>query len=263
MTTPEKSRNTLVLSFLSLRRVLGVLGMGLPFLLYLGGLAIYGVPLLSSVSAYYHSPARDILVGTLCAIGVFLLCYRGFEPLPGERLTDRRVSFVAGLGALGVAFLPTRRTCPEEELVCAVLPCRPVCGHEGACPDIRLSSLWSDLACTENTLWALHVVATVLFLGALAVMALVNFRRTGPLAPSPDKIRRNRVYALCGTSILVFGVLAGWASFMDEDSFYGLANPVFWFEAGAVFFFGVAWFVKGEVLENLPRLGAWFGPEAE
>ena len=37
-----------------------------------------------SMSAYYHTGMRDIFVGTLCAIGVFLLIYGLWYPLQGN-----------------------------------------------------------------------------------------------------------------------------------------------------------------------------------
>jgi len=47
-----------------------------------------------SISSYYYTDMRDVLVGSLCAIGVFLWSYRGYDD-PDPRLqfaTDNRAS---------------------------------------------------------------------------------------------------------------------------------------------------------------------------
>ena len=35
--------------------------------------------MLESISSYYHSVMRDIFVGSLCAVGTFLISYRGYD----------------------------------------------------------------------------------------------------------------------------------------------------------------------------------------
>ncbi|MFJ8627957.1 hypothetical protein ACIRD3_34675 [Kitasatospora sp. NPDC093550] len=53
-----------------------------------------------SMSAAYYSDTRNVFVGALCALGVFLICYR-FDR------RDDRWSTLAGLFAVGVALCPT------------------------------------------------------------------------------------------------------------------------------------------------------------
>ncbi|WP_354644501.1 hypothetical protein [Kitasatospora camelliae] len=53
-----------------------------------------------SMSGAYYTSTRNILVGSLCALGVFLICYR-FDR------RDDRWSTAAGVFALGVALFPT------------------------------------------------------------------------------------------------------------------------------------------------------------
>ncbi len=68
-----------------------------------------------SISHSYHTPMGDILVGTLCAIGIFLFSYKDFNPeeyLSGSAAAfwtgywDRWWSRAAGIGAIGVALFP-------------------------------------------------------------------------------------------------------------------------------------------------------------
>ncbi|MGW2371897.1 hypothetical protein [Kitasatospora sp. NPDC001683] len=54
----------------------------------------------ASMSAAYYTGTRNLLVGALCALGVFLICYR----FDGR---DDRWSTAAGVFALGVALCPT------------------------------------------------------------------------------------------------------------------------------------------------------------
>ncbi|MBN9790244.1 MULTISPECIES: DUF998 domain-containing protein [unclassified Pseudonocardia] len=90
-----------VLSYLGLRRAVGVIGILLPFVLVAGDLALGGDGLRDSISRYYYSPMRDVFVGSLCAVGVFLFCYRYERP-------DNRLANITGTAAIAVALLPTR-----------------------------------------------------------------------------------------------------------------------------------------------------------
>lgn len=102
MTTATTSpQNTLVHSYLFLRRAIGLIGLALPFVLILGKQLVQGGDLLGSLSSYYYTDLRDVLVGAMCAVGVFLLAYYGHD------YVDNIASTVAGLGAIGLALFPT------------------------------------------------------------------------------------------------------------------------------------------------------------
>src|SRR5687767_9590325 len=78
-----------VIHLRTLRKAIGWIALSLPFTLALGeNLRDWLFSLVpttgeafieSSISAYFHTGMREVFVGTLCAIGVFLLCYRGYE----------------------------------------------------------------------------------------------------------------------------------------------------------------------------------------
>ena len=76
-TDPESARY--VRSYLVMRVFVGALGIALPFMLVLSdGLAFDGDPFPhGSLSAYYYSGARELFVGALSAIGVFLYIQGG------------------------------------------------------------------------------------------------------------------------------------------------------------------------------------------
>jgi hypothetical protein len=101
--TPQA--NELIISYLMLRKVVGWIGMLLPFVLIVGN-AVMSEARPDSMSGYYYTPMRNVFVGALCALGVFLLAYDGYDDV------DRWITNVAGLCAIGVAFCPTKPSGP-------------------------------------------------------------------------------------------------------------------------------------------------------
>lgn len=112
------SRNTeknMVLSHLTMRRALGILGFSLPvFPLFCGGSTDSYYSLCPSISAFYHSSnilIHGFFIGALVAIGVFLLCYKGHERESDEFFSDDQLASIAGIGAIGFALIPTPERC--------------------------------------------------------------------------------------------------------------------------------------------------------
>jgi len=89
-----------VISYLNLRRAVGWIAILLPFGLR-AGVIVFGTAMPGSVSGYYYSPMRNVLVAALCVLGVFLIAYNGYDRL------DSAITNVAGVAAIGVAFFPT------------------------------------------------------------------------------------------------------------------------------------------------------------
>ncbi len=91
-----------IYSYLSLRKAVGWLGILLPLVLSLGAIMIFGEnSIRHNISVYYYSRMRDVFVGTLCAIALFLFFYKGYDKW------DNRAANLAGLFALGIALFPT------------------------------------------------------------------------------------------------------------------------------------------------------------
>ncbi len=90
-----------IVSYLTLRRVVGILGVALPVVLAVWGFFIlHAVEVLPTISDYYRLRTRDAFVGTLFTIAWFLFTYRGY---------DRRDDVAGDLAcafALGVALFP-------------------------------------------------------------------------------------------------------------------------------------------------------------
>ena len=202
-------RTTLVLSYLGLRRAVGVIGMALPVVLAVGGLLRDGPGLQRSISHYYYSSMRDVLVGSLCAMAVFLFSYRYDRP-------DAVAGVVAALSAAGAAFFPTTR---GPQLVSAADPVGVV-----------------------------HLVCAATFFLTLAWFCLALFPRThAGRPPTRRKRQRNVVYRVCGVAIVASVLLVAVTPALPGD-WVAAVHPVFWLESLAIEAFGVAWFVKGRTL---------------
>ncbi|PYO75248.1 MAG: hypothetical protein DMD64_01070, partial [Gemmatimonadetes bacterium] len=90
------------------RRLIGILGLLLPLLLFIfAGLRhTVGLPAwtpLNSISAYYYTGAVAIFVGVLFALALFLLTYPGYKGV----IADRLLGLVGGTAAILVALFPT------------------------------------------------------------------------------------------------------------------------------------------------------------
>jgi hypothetical protein len=96
-------------SYLTLRRVVGVLGVSLPVVVALWGFDLCRcLRLEPSISDYYGLRTRDVFVGILFTIAWFLFAYRGYDRRDGI------AGDLACLFALGVALFPNSGTAVER-----------------------------------------------------------------------------------------------------------------------------------------------------
>jgi hypothetical protein len=153
---PRSIEARYVRSFLILRIFVGVLGVSLPFLLvFVDRVAFDGSPFpRGSLSAYYYSGMREVFVGTLSAIGVFLIAYK-----VAERNLDNTLSFLAGVSAIVIPLFPTARP-----------------SHRGALTPLQ------DLL-GESAVKEVHFVASAVFLVSLTVMSFFFGKREGARPP--------------------------------------------------------------------------------
>jgi hypothetical protein len=233
-TEREAAESPLLKDYMSLRRMVGWIGTLLPATLIAGN-TIFTRTLPDSMSDYYYTPMRNILIAALSALGIFLICYTGYDAW------DRWLTNLSGFGLIGVAF-------------CVPSPDTPV----------RLSA-------AQRVVADLHFVCAAIALVALAFMAL-RFTRTystpdsagpgvmnwvraafgfapdGPGEPrTPAKQRRDRVYRVCGFAMFGTMALAGLANIVPARAQDGIPF-LFIFEALTVIAFGVAWLVKGQAM---------------
>lgn len=150
-------------SYLGMRLVIGVLGVALPLLLVLvdGLLIEQPLTIRGSMSAYYHSPARDLFVGGLAACGVTLTSYMFWKWWTWDFI----VSLVGGFAVLGVATFPTARPRdPSAHLTS--LDCSYT--HDGVPPCTALQQ-----ALGEGTVRTIHLWVTAFVVAAFAGLCLI------------------------------------------------------------------------------------------
>ena len=89
----------LLVSHLRLRRIMGILGVALPIVLLVWGIALSGwsFNVQNSISDYYSLRTRDAFVGVLFVIAWFLCTYKGYEAV--DDIAD--LVIVAGLASNG------------------------------------------------------------------------------------------------------------------------------------------------------------------
>jgi len=204
-------QDSLVISYLALRKAVGIIGFALPFVLVAGKALLDSPAIQSSISGYYYTDMRNVFVGSLCAIGVFLMSYRGYEP------KDEIAGRLASAFAIGVALFPTT----------------PYVGATSR--DMMIGILhWS--------------FAALLFL-TLSYFSLVLFTKTDPnKQPTPQKHMRNTVYRVCGYIMLASILLIGVVSLPAVQPLVERLVPIFWLESIAVVTFGASWLIKGETI---------------
>ena len=97
MPTSESTERQPVFEYRTLRLLVGGISFALPWVVLIFSSFIP----LSSISASYHTGARDIFVGSLFMIGTLLVAYQGHEPIE---------NWIANLGAVAAivaALFPT------------------------------------------------------------------------------------------------------------------------------------------------------------
>ena len=240
----QQDHNALVLSFLAVRRAIGILGFFLPLALWLWSVTQPVIGILPTMSDYFYTPVGVVFVGTLTATAVFLWSYEGYRKLQDEMISDLLLARVASLGALGTAWVPTT-------------PPYPI----GQCPGADTAPVVCTFAqqlLTPAAASMVHLVCAAAFFGALALFCLVQFTR-GP-EDSAEKRASNRIYRICGWTIV--GALAGIGAIkfiFPDDSAINDLSPVFWLEVVACLAFATSWAVKGDALRPLVRMAAKAG----
>lgn len=209
MQTAPRATDPVVLSYLALRKAVGVVALALPFMLAIPWWFVSDQTLASSISSYYYTGMRNLFVGSLCAISMFMLCCRGYD------IKDEIAGMLSSIFALGVAFFPTS-------------------------PD-------SGATTQQIQVGAVHYTFAALLFMTLAYFCLVLFKMTAKdREPTREKLQRNMVYTVCGSIIILsIALLVLLDVILKTRSLWGLGT-VFCLETTSLLAFGVAWLVKGE-----------------
>ncbi|HEX5235563.1 MAG TPA: hypothetical protein VFW25_09550 [Silvibacterium sp.] len=177
-----------------------------------------------SISASYHTGVRNFFVGSLCAVGVFLICSIGYKE-------DKPWSIFAGVMASLVAFFPT---------------------YVGSC---KVPSA-SDPPGFAPIVHGIAACALFLTFAYFCLALFIRTRTNGAINLKPKlatlpraKKHRNVVFTICGwimvSAMAVFGGWVGIAKLFHGSTPNHLLFVVEWV---CLWAFGFAWLVKGQQL---------------
>ena len=216
-----------IISYYTMRRAIGILGITLPLILLAGSLLFGGCnEVQGSISTYYHTNMRNIFVGFNCAVALFLFAYRGH---------DRRDNIAGYLGCifvLGVAFLPCSIGTSDQACLVTVTAQSPIMGK-------------------------LHNLSALLYFIILIVYSLLLFPKTHMDMVTGEKKfmgrqkkKRNVVYYICGSIMTTSLLLIIAYLWFFENRFPGLnrLHLVFWLESIMLLSFGISWLTKGQLI---------------
>ena len=210
-----------VRAFLRLRVLVGALGLALPFALVLiDGVWLDGPFLRGSLSAYYYSGAREVFVGALTAIGVFLIAYK-----VAEVNLDNTLSVVAGAAVVCVALFPT------SSARAALTPLQEEMG--------------------ETFVSTIHYGAAAVFISSLAVISYFYGKREGQREPRPGQRRSPRFWRTFHWACAA-AIAAALAFILFTEIFdVGPRRSLLYGEVASVWAFAISWLWKGLEVDML------------
>jgi hypothetical protein len=211
----------LVVSYLTLRQMIGWAGFLMPLSVRLGAFVFEGIKSTESISAYYSTGMRDVFVSTLVLAGALLSCYRT------PAWSDNAVAIVAGIAAIGIGLFPMDPVYAAEILR-------------------KFPEMGAAKCYINRGLLGYHFIFVSTFFALTFYLVYFRFSAFTPAEPTKKKLVRNKIYKICGAAMLVAFVTIGVLAFLEKDA------SIFWPETVAVAAFSVAWLVKGQVVLKDP-----------
>lgn len=252
----KEQENTLVLSYMTLRNLVGFVGFFLPLYLIIFTIvspkeslpniippgtyvkdtlaANDDLRVQGSMSDYYYTSSGDVFELALCTCCVLIMVYGGYNWM------DRSLCYISALGGLGVAFDPTqwKNTCKISQHSIMVHP--------------------EDVWMVPGTKIEVHFVFAGIFLLGLAILCIKFFPLTHsdstqslkPGSRKTQKEKRNRIYKICGWTMVGSVVACILYCIFDKqiDPHIGKFPMIFFWETVALFAFAISWLTKGETL---------------
>lgn len=233
----EEDKNALVIEYLNVRRALGWLGFFLPAVLIIYGL-LPDTVFAPSISEFYYTHMGGVFVGTMCAIGVFLVSYKGYAKTDDETLSDNVLTSGAGIFAIGVALFPVVVDSPDMV----------------ALPDVNLG--------IEGHPNLLHFGSAMGFFVLLALMSIFQFTKSdrdsdGKMVWTGD----NLIFVGCG-GVMILALLALVPYVLSDRITETLAPYKYMFilETIGVLAFAISWLVKGKQLGAVRAVARMVAP---
>lgn len=225
--TSKKIKNIDVFSYRRLRRAIGYLGLFLPIVLVgLSLFSFFDTEVQPSISDYYYTNLRDIFTGTLAAVGLFMIRYKGHGN-PSFWKNDELLTNIAGIMAIGVALIPVN-------------------------PEYDHQKIYTLLPFTQQWLGWVHYGFAALLFGIFSLLAINVFT----IGQNPDeqipvsRLNENNIYRFCGFSILILMLLVP-----VSENLRLFPNSTLVLEALSLFLFGTAWLIKGRALGDEGKIG--------
>lgn len=215
MTNSAQNPQTVTID--TLKKLVGVIAMFFPLMLILLSYASgQCTTVQETISHYYYSIVGNVFVGALSSIAIFMIIYKGYP-----NSNDNIATNVAGIGALGIAFFPTSAPCDTS--TCIVVNLYDV-------PNVA----------------SIHYGSAVVMFVALAYICIFLFRKHGG-SPTPKKLARNKIYLVCGITILLAIISIAVLNLFGLVSAEWLCETkiVLVLEWVALFAFGLSWMIKG------------------
>lgn len=201
----------MLVSYLNLRKAIGMLGILLSALLPAGLLLASRFDYVQkSLSYYYWTTSRDVLVGVLAIAGALLLTYRGYDR------KDRALSMTAGIAALAVAIFP--------------------CFNESG----RVGYFQAPAKASE----VIHLVAACVFFLSLAYMSFFQFSK-GSVQKKILGVSCNLIYRICGASMLALMIILAAIVLSVPSAVVEEHAIIYMIESMMLVAFGSSWLVKG------------------
>lgn len=117
-----------IITFRRIRTTIGVLGFSLPIvLLVFPLLTFFETSIQQTISNYYYTNLRELLTGTLCATGLFLIRYQGHKNSTLWK-NDSLLTNIAGALAFGIAFVPTNADNCSQKIYTLIPSCHYLIG---------------------------------------------------------------------------------------------------------------------------------------
>ncbi len=217
MATTKDQLDPRIISFMTLRKSVGWLGMSLaPAMLFVNYFFSNCIIVQDSISHYYYTVSGSVFVGILFAVAFFLFAYNGLERI------DKWSTSIAAFFAICIALFPTNDNSAHS---CAIVHL----------PDHEIRRV-------------IHYTAAALFFIVLAYISFFLFTKSKGIKTKEKKIR-NSIYRTSGIVIIIcIALIAFFGLTQNEPDGSATFKPVFWLEWVALIAFGVSWLVKGEIV---------------
>jgi uncharacterized protein involved in cysteine biosynthesis len=179
-----------------------------------------------SISDYYYTNLRDIFTGTLAAVGLFMISYKGHRN-PSILKNDQLLTNIAGIMAIGVALIPVTR-------------------------DLESQKIYTLIPFNFDWLGWLHYGFAAMLFGIFALLAINVFTIGQNKAEDipVSTLNENNLYRVCGIAIIILMILVPISEVFELFPYSTLI-----LEALALFFFGTAWLIKGRALGDEGKIG--------